>query len=164
MAADGTVYVADASCNCIFTWNESDGVQVMAAWPAMDGSDVPTSVDIGPDGDIYIGFLSGFPYPEGDAWIERWSGGERVETYRGLTAVTDVLVTDDGTIYAVEFGTYGDTGWGPGQVVTVTADGPQTVLGDLNTPYALAMDSAGTLYVTVNSASADSGQVLKIAM
>jgi hypothetical protein len=49
-------------------------------------------------------------------------------------------------------------------VVTVTADGPQTVLGDLKTPYALAMDSAGTLYVTVNSASADSGQVLKIAM
>lgn len=162
--ADGTVYVADASCNCIFTWNETEGVQVMAAWPAMDGSDVPTSVAIGPDGDLYIGFLSGFPYPEGDAWIERRSGGEVVETYRGLTAVTDVLVTDDGTIYAVEFGTYGDTGWGPGRVVTVTPDGPETVLGDLNTPYALAMDSAGTLYVSVNSASADSGQILSIGM
>jgi hypothetical protein len=165
MADDGTIYVADASCNCIFSWSEDSGVAVMAAWEAFNESAVPTSVDIGPDGDLYIGFLGGFPYPEGSTRIERWSGGALAETYQGLTAVTDVLVADDGTLYAVEYGVYGDTGWGPGRVVRVTADGPETVLGDLNQPYALAMDADGTLYVTVNSASGgNTGMVLAIGM
>ena len=46
----------------------------------------------------------------------------------------------DGTLYAVEFGVLGDAGFGPGRVVRVTADGPETVLGDLPAPYALAQE------------------------
>lgn len=162
LADDGTVYVADASCNCLFSWTEADGVQVANSWPIGDISPVPTSVAIGPDGDLYVGFLTGFPYPQGKATIERWSGGKLVQTYRGLTAVTDVLVADDGTIYAVEFGVFGDQGWAPGRVVKVTADGPETVLGDLNMPYALAMNNDGKLFVTVNSSTGENGQVIAV--
>lgn len=164
VADDGTIYVADASCNCLFSWTEAGGVQIAASWPVGDLSPVPTTVDIGPDGDLYVGFLSGFPFPTGGATIERWSGGELVQTYTGLTAVTDVLVTDDGTIYAVEYGVFGDQGWGPGRVVTVTENGPETVLGDLVLPYALAQDGDGNLYVTVNSSGGQNGRVLAISM
>ena len=163
VADDGTIYIIDASCNCMFSWSEADGTQIAAAWPVGDTTAVPTSVDIGPNGDLYVGFLTGFPFPTGGATIERWSGGELAETFTGLTAVTDVLVTEDGTIYAVEYGVF-DQGWGPGQVVTVTADGPETVLGDLTTPYALAMDGEGNLFVTTNSSGGEGGQVIAVGM
>lgn len=163
VAADGTVFVADATCNCLFSWTAADGAQVSLSWPLGDMSPVPTTVDIGPDGDVYVGFLSGFPFPEGGATIERWSGGELVETFAGLTAVTDVLVTDDGTVYAVEFGVF-NQGWGPGRVVMVTVDGPQTVLGELTTPYALAMDGDGNLFVTTHSSGGEGGQVVAVGM
>jgi hypothetical protein len=164
IADDGTIYVVDASCNCMFSWTEAGGVQIAAVWPIGDSSPVPTTVDIDPDGDLYVGFLTGFPFPQGGATIERWSSGEVVETYRGLTAVTDVLVTDEGTIYAVEYGVFGDQGWGPGRVITVTADGPETVLGDLTTPYALAMDGDGNLFVTTGSSGGEGGQVIAVGM
>lgn len=164
VADDGTIYIVDASCNCMFSWTEADGAQIVATWPIEDISPVPTTVDIGPNGDLYVGFLTGFPFPEGGAYIERWSGGELAETIGGLTAVTDVLVTDDGTIYAVEFGVLGDQGFGPGRVVQITESGPETVLGDLPAPYALAQDAAGNLYVSINSAGGVDGQVLRIGM
>ncbi len=163
VADDGTVYIVDASGNSLYSWTPEDGAQIAVAWELGDSSPVPTSVDVGPDGDLYVGFLSGFPFAEGSARIERWSGGELVETYDGLTAITDVLVTDDGTIYAVQYGVF-DQGWGPGQVLTVSADGAETVLGDLSTPYALAMDADGNLYVSVNSATDGDGQVIVVGM
>lgn len=164
VADDGTVYVVDASCNCLFTWTEADGVQITNTWPIGDISPVPTSVDIGPEGDLYIGFLTGFPFPEGGAYIERWSGGELAETIEGLTAVTDVLVTDDGTVYAVEFGVLGDTGFGPGQVVRIVDGSAETVMGELPAPYALAQDADGNLYVSINSSGGGNGQVLRVGM
>ena len=164
VAADGTIYTVDASCNCMFSWSEANGLQIAATWPVGDMSPVPTSVAIAPNGDLYVGFLTGFPFPEGGAWIERWSGGALAETIEGMTMVTDVLVAADGTLYAVEFGVLGDAGFGPGRVVRVTADGPETVLGDLTAPYALAQDADGNLYVSINSAGGVDGQVLRIAM
>lgn len=164
MADDGTLHIIDATCNCMFSWTEADGLQISATWPIEDVSPVPTTVDIGPDGDLYVGFLSGFPFPQGGARIERWSGGELAETIDGLTAITDVLVADDGTIYAVEFGVFGDQGWEPGRVIRITENGPETVLGDLVAPYALAQDADGNLYVSVNSSGGTNGQVLRIAM
>lgn len=164
VAADGTIYVVDASCNCMFTWSEAAGAQIAVTWPIGDISPVPTSVDIGPNGDLYVGFLTGFPFPEGGAYIERWSGGALAETIGGLTTVTDVLVTADGTIYAVEFGVLGDQGFGPGRVVRVTPEGPETVLDGLPAPYGLAQDAEGNLYVSVNSAGGEGGQVLRITM
>lgn len=164
VGADGTVYIANAGCNCIMTWTAESGVQIAASWDHATDNPVPTSVALDANGDLYVGFLTGFPFPEGGSRIERWSGGELAETFSGLTAVTDVLVTADGTVYAVEFGLFnGETfQWGPGRVVTVSADGITPVAEGLNFPYGLAQSPDGTMYVSINSIGEGSGQVVAL--
>ena len=132
-------------------------------WGFEDDNPVPTAVDVGPDGDVYVGFLTGFPWPENGARIERWSDGELVQTYEGLTAITGLLVTDDGTLYASEFGVF-DQGWGPGRVVMVSDDGITPVLEDLTQPFGLAQAPDGTIAVAVGSTGADDGMIIAIPM
>lgn len=165
VAEDGTIYIANAGCNCVETWNAEDGLSVFYAWDFANDNPVPTTVAIGPDGDLYVSFLTGFPFAQGSSRVERWTmDGELIETYAGLTAVTDVLVTEDGTIYAVEFGEEfnSGSGWSAGRVVMVSADGITSVMDGLNAPYGLAQNSDGTLFVSVGSIGADDGQVLVV--
>jgi DNA-binding beta-propeller fold protein YncE len=161
VAEDGTIYIANAGMNALLSWTPEDGLQVVQVWDFETDNPVPTAVEIGPDGDIYVGFLTGFPFPQGGARIERWSGGELVQTYEGLTAVTGLLVTDDGTIYASEFGVF-DQGWQPGRVVMVSEDGVTPVLEDVAAPYGLAQSPDGTVVVAVNSIGPDNGQILAL--
>lgn len=151
---DGTVYIVDAGCNCFWSWTESDGLVLEIAWD-IDDNPVPTGLAIGPDGDFYISFLSGFPFEVGSARIERYSDGELVQTYGGLTLATDVLVTDEGRILAVQHAAgLGEQGMLPdsGSVVEVTEDGVTPVMEDLRTPYSIAQAPDGTLVVSVISA------------
>jgi hypothetical protein len=161
VAPDGTIYIANAGCNCLMSWTAEDGVQVPVVWSFEEDNPVPTTVDVDANGDIYVGFLTGFPWPAGAARVERWSGGELVETYEGLTAVTGVLVTDEGTVYAVEYAT-GDQFAEPGRVVTVSADGITPVLEGLTFPYGIAQSPDGTIVVSVNSVGGESGQVVVV--
>ena len=162
---DGSILIANAGCNCLMAWNADDGLSIAAVWDFEDDNPVPTAVDVGPDGDIYVGFLTGFPFPAEGARIERWSGGELVQTYEGLTAVTGLLVTDDGTIYASEFGVFTQgEGWSPGRVVMVNDDGVTPVLEDLNFPFGLAQAPDGTVAVAVGSIGGPDGMILAIPM
>lgn len=163
VAEDGTVVIANAGCNCLMAWSADAGLSVAAVWDFENDNPVPTAVDIGPDGDIYVGFLTGFPFPEAGSRIERWSGGELVQTYEGLTAVTGLLVADDGTIYATEFGVF-DQGFGPGRVVMVSEDGITPVLEDLAAPFGLAQGPDGTVAVAVGSTGADDGMIIALPM
>jgi DNA-binding beta-propeller fold protein YncE len=165
VAPDGTVYIVDASANTLLSWTEADGVQVIHAW---DDLPVPTTVALAEDGSLYVGFLSAYPFDRGTARIEKWVDGELAETIEGLTAITDILIAADGTIYAAQLSAgVGDIGWleDTGKVVKIDADGTITdVATDLNFPYGLAQDADGALYVTLNSAygAAGSGQVARI--
>jgi len=80
---------------------------------------VPTGIARGADGAVYVGSLTGYPYPTGEAVIWRvidlngdgdgMDEGE-VEPYvTGLTAVTDVTFGTDGTLYIAEFSTDTET-------------------------------------------------------
>ena len=166
IAADGSVLIANAGCNCLMGWSADAGLSVVHAWDFATDNPVPTSVEIGPDGDIYVGFLTGFPHPEDTSRVERWSGGELVQTYEGLTAVTGLEVTDDGTIYAVEIGESFDLGSGftPGRVVRVTENGPETIVDGLTAPFAVEMGPDGQLYVSTNTIGGADGQIISIAM
>ncbi|MCS7070750.1 MAG: ScyD/ScyE family protein, partial [Anaerolinea sp.] len=130
---------------------------------------VPTSIAFDSEGNAYVGFLTGFPFPEGGARIEKWSAaGELIETYSGLTAVVD-LVWHEGEIYAVQFATFGDQGWAPdtGSVVRVTSDSVETLMDGLNRPYGLTLTPDAGLAVVVNSAymaEAGMGMVIPVTM
>ncbi len=74
---------------------------------------VPTGIARGPDGAIYVGTLTGYPYPAGEAavWrVEDLNGdgdaldqGEAEPFVTGLTTVTDITFGPDGTLYIAEF-------------------------------------------------------------
>ena len=65
---------------------------------------VPTDVEVGPDGYLYVSTLPGFPELPGYARVfkvHRWR--RRVlDGGHGLTGATDLAVADDGTIYVSE--------------------------------------------------------------
>jgi hypothetical protein len=158
-AADGTMYIVDAGMNALLSWTETDGLATVQAW----GNDVPTSIEIAEDGSFYIGFL-GEGIAPGAGKIEHWAEGELVETFAGLTAVTDILLAGD-TLYAVQLFVFGEQGPGPGSVVTVSADGTTPVAEGIPAPFALAMDADGALYVsfgTVAFAPGMTGGVLRL--
>ncbi len=163
VASDGTLYIVDAACNCVLTWTAAGGLQTFHAWP---DNPVPTSVAFGPEGDLYIGFLSPAPFIPGSAKIEQWTtGGELVNTFGGLTMVVDVLVDNAGTIYASQVaGGMGPNGPEPGSVVRVGPDGATPLLENITAPYGLAQDADGNLIVAINAAFAPpgSGQVVVV--
>jgi hypothetical protein len=143
--ADGTMYITDAGGNSLLSWTEEEGLATVLAW----GNDVPTAVEIADNGDFYIGFLGAGLAP-GAAKIEHWSNGELVETFAGLTTVTDILLDGD-TLYAVQMFQFGEQGPGPGNVVTVDSEGATVVQGDLPAPFGIAKAADGSFYVTTGT-------------
>jgi hypothetical protein len=140
--ADGTLYIVDAGMNALLSWTEADGLATVQAW----GNDVPTSIEIADDGDIYIGFL-GEGLAPGAGKVERWSGGELAHTYEGLNAVSDILLAGD-TLYAVELVKFTEQGPGPGDVVMLTEDGAIPVAEGLIAPFGIAQGPDGAIYVS----------------
>lgn len=141
--ADGTLLIADAGANTLYAWTAEAGLSVVQTWP---DNVVPTSVEIADNGDVYVGFL-GEGIAPGAGKIEHWSNGALVETFSGLTAVTDILLDGD-TLYAVQLMLFGDTGPGAGNIVTVTADGATPVVEGIPAPFAIAKGPDGALYVS----------------
>jgi len=164
---DGKLFIADASGNDILTWTEKDGLQVFAVWDAVQGKtqSVPTSLAISTDSDVYVGFLSGFPYDVNSARIEvLGADGKPKKTYSNLNLVTDILLSPDNTLYAVQIADgYGDLGFNAdtGSVVKVTDAGTEVVADKLNAPYGIAQSKDGQLFVSTNAlGEADAGNVI----
>jgi hypothetical protein len=164
MGSDGKLYIMDTGANTLLSWTEADGLQVVHAWT---DNPVPTSIEFSENGDIYIGFL-GQGLAPGAAKIEHWSadGSELLETFPGLTNVTDILVDNAGNLYAVQLMILGEQGPEPssGSVVQVTADAITPVLEGLDTPYGIAQDGEGNIVVTTNSAYGDpaAGTIVRV--
>jgi hypothetical protein len=163
--SDGTMLITDSGANALYSWTAEAGLQLVQAWRT---NPVPTSLAVTPADDVYVGFLGAGIAP-GAGHIERWSNGELVETLTGLTAVTDIDLTADGALYAVQMFQFGDdpsTGPGPGSIVTVTAAGATPVVQGLPLAHSMAIADDGTIYVTVGTAALRGpmpGALLKIA-
>lgn len=149
---DGTLYITDAGGNDLLSWTAEDGLKLVHAW---SDNPVPTSVEVAENGDLYIGFLGAGLAP-GAGKIEHWSGGQLVETFGGLNAVSDILV-DGATLYAVQLAVFTDQGPGPGSVVMVTADGATPIAEGLPVPFGIAKSPDGALYVSFGTAFVPSG-------
>ncbi len=159
ISEDGTAYIADSSANAVYSWTFDGGLKLFHVWK--DDLPVPTTVAIGPDGDIYVGFLSAFPYIAGTSRVERYAvDGTLKETYPNLSFVTTVLVTKDNGVYAVQMADNADdTGFTPnsGSIVKLSTAGTTPVATGLNYPYGLAQAPDGSFAVSINSAFGDAG-------
>jgi len=181
VAANGTIYVADAGGNAVYRVNPTTGAaDVLAVIPGLPSPQpnparggrsemdpVPTGVAVGADGNVYVGLLSGFPFPEGAGKVVRISPTGQVSDFAtGLTAVTGVAVGPDRNVYVSEIFRFDPSAtppFRPGRVLRVLPTGATQVVADnLNTPNGLAFDRSGTLYIVTGSVTPD-GQVLRCA-
>lgn len=104
---------------------------------------VPTDVELGPDGMLYVTSLPGGPEgesplgPRGAVFMVHPSTGDVTEVATGFAGATDLAVTKHGTIYVTEL--FGN------QVSMVSAGGPVPV-ASMSEPVAIEY-SKGELYV-----------------
>lgn len=152
IAPDGTVYITDTGGNTIYTWTEDDGLQVFKTW---NDNPVPSALSFAEDGTFWLAFLGRELAAGAGSVVHMSAEGEVLETYDGLTAVTDVLVADDGTVYFVELFLPGETPETPGPgAVSAIADGAVTlVAGGLEFPFGLAEAPDGSVVVSVGAVS-----------
>lgn len=127
---------------------------------------VPTSVAAAPDGQLYVGELTGVPFPAGAAALYRVppGGGTPVEVATGFSMIIDLAVGPDG-IYVLEHDIDGLLAPGMnGRLTRVRPDGTRTIIASdgLVRPGGVAVGPDGALYVTTSSHAAGVGQVVRI--
>ncbi len=173
---DGAIYVAEAGANALYRYDpaaDDPALELVTVLPGLPGSEpnparngaaeldpVPTGLAPARGGGMYVGYLSGFPFPAGGAKVVLVAeDGAVSDAVTGLTGVVDVEVGPDGLLYVTEFASGFDLesqppGWiaDSGRVLRVLDDGTTEVVADgLNKPNGIAFDGAGNLYVAVNS-------------
>ena len=165
-------WVVDAGSNTLDRVDAAGRVRVVKFFPNPPSSDaVPTCVDRGPDGALYIGELTGGGNAPGASVVWRYQSGKLTRWATGLTAVTGCGFARDGRFYATEISTLGldHAAPGTGAVVRVPAHSshPVTVVGGLDFPGGFAAGPGGALYVSdwsIAPASAHVGSVLRITL
>jgi hypothetical protein len=187
LALPGKQIVADAGANALVEVRQNGNSSALATFPnrlvdappflglppgtqiPMDA--VPTSVAVGPDGDYYVGQLTGFPFPVGGANVYRVpeDGGAPEVFAEGFTHIVDLVFGPDGSLYVLEIAKNGllaafnANDW-TGALIRVAPDGTRTELvpGVLTAPGGIAIGGDGALYVTNNSIYSGIGEVIRI--
>lgn len=177
LALPGRRIVADAGANALIESAANGTTRTLAVLAPVDPlarDPVPTSVTEGPDGALYLSQLTGFPFFQGTSSVLRVaSDGSSTEVYAGgFTAVVDLAVADDSTLYVLEIAV-GQTppfpppnpGLGVGRLVRQCASGATEVLLDgLNFAAGVALGPDGAVYLTNNGTSSTEGEVLRLAV
>jgi hypothetical protein len=179
LALPGRQVYADAGGNSLNAVAANGSISNLAVFPRGAApfpafQAVPTSVALGPDGGLYVGQLTGGPFPGGAAsvWRVPSGGGSPVVYQTGFTKIIDVAFGTDGSLYVLEISApggpppFGGTGAlfrippGGGTPVNITPTVPGG--GSFVAPGGIAIGSDGALYITVNSISATAGFVIKV--
>ena len=172
---DGEVWsllpTADESAFWVVETNQGQVLQITPAGEVTRivdlsaGHPVWTGIALAPDGGVYVGTLTAFPYPNGTARVVHVApDGTVTDHWTGLTAVVALAMGPDYALYALEMVTetieedpfiLPDTG----RIVRQT--GPDTldvVAEGLNFPIAFDFGPDGALYVGSPSLGAAPGQ------
>ena len=173
--------VADAGGNSLLEVNNDGQIRTLAAfpdrmveYPPMFGGGmgpmqaVPTSVTEGPDGAIYVGELTGFPFLPGQANVYKVLPRHQPQVYAsGFSAIHDIAFGPDGSLYVLEIASdlmacelAGDCN---GRLIKVAPNGARTVLAqDLLFPGGVAVNQAGQVFITLFSIMPDMGMVVRV--
>lgn len=151
LALPGRTIVADAGANAILDVRGSR-VTPLAVLP-LNGraQSVPTSLALGPDGDIYVGELA---ERAGTGRARVWRvpsvGGAPVQVATGFTMITGLAFGPDRSMYVTELARSTRSRSFAGDVVRVAPDGSRTRLGvgRLTAPAGAAVDAQGRVYVS----------------
>jgi hypothetical protein len=135
--------------------------------PELPMQSVPTSVVVGPDGALYVGELTGFPFPVGGARIYRVEPGEAPEVYaEGFTNVIDIAFDRRGNLYVLEIATNGLLSGDPtGALYRVSRKGGERKLvisEGLEAPGGLAISRSGDIFISNRSTSVGTGEVVRL--
>lgn len=146
---------------------------------------VPTSITVGPDGALYVGILSGEPYPAGYAQVIRIANPTATTGFNGTipSGVPQVYASGFSQIQSLGFDNQGDmyvlqyvngaaiydptlnpADLPPSQLIKVAADGVRTVISgpELKLGNYLLVDKAtGDVYVATNNADTTNGEILR---
>jgi hypothetical protein len=156
VAANGSI------TNLAFFPNRSVGTATFQA--------VPTGVALGPDGNLYVGQLTGFPFLLGQANVYRVpaNGGTPEVFASGFTKIIDLTFGSDGSLYVLQISSTGGAPpqGGSGSLIRVSPDGTKTTIVPANAglvaPGGIAIDRDGSIYVTNLSVSPNAGTVVKV--
>jgi hypothetical protein len=128
---------------------------------------VPTTVAVRPkDPNVYVGQLTGFPFPPGAASV--WGirpDGSRFVYASGFTNIIDIAWGPKGSLYVLEIASSGLLSGDPtGALVKVWPNGTKTVVAStgLSAPTAVAIARNGDVFVTNNGTSAGTGEVIDL--
>jgi hypothetical protein len=185
LAQPGRRVVADAGANALIEVRSNGTTRTLAVLPPLPPAGtlpfprepVPTSVVEGPDGALYVGQLSSFPFWPGSSSVLRVaSDGSSIETYAaGFTAIVDLAFDNGGALYVLEVarGQVGpfppppapNPGLGIGRLKRMCPGEAATVLLEgLTFPAGLAIGPDDAVYMTNFGASSVDGEVLRLAV
>ncbi|MEU3456774.1 ScyD/ScyE family protein [Micromonospora sp. NPDC006766] len=127
---------------------------------------VPTTVAAGPDGALYVGQLTGFPFPVGGAKVWRVVPGKAPAVAAGgFTNIADIAFDKKGRLLVLEIFANGLlSGDATGALIRVERDGSRTELAraGLVTPTAVAVAHDGTIYISNKGTVVGQGEVLRL--
>jgi hypothetical protein len=134
---------------------------------------VPTAIARTPDGGVYVGFLGPGPHLDGESKVIKvLPDGTVYDYWTGLTMVTGLFTTPDGTLYALDMST-GNTAEPPniypntGRIVRQT--GPtslEEVVTGLNYPISMDLGPDGGIYVSLPAIApeGEKGSIIRISL
>ncbi len=133
---------------------------------------VPTGGTIGPDGALYVGEYSGFPYPQDKARIFRIGENGVPEVFaEGFNAITEITFDKQGNLLVLQFSdvsqlTSPDITNLPGSLIQLAPNGTRTTLvaaGEgLESADGLVIGPDDQIYVTTRGVGPGNGSVVRV--
>jgi hypothetical protein len=178
MALPGGQLVTDAGGNDLLYVGANRRISTLAVFPnrlfpspanpnvLIPVQAVPTSIAIGPDEAIYVGQLTGGPFPVGGANVYRVVPGSLPTVFAsGFTNIIDIAWGGDGNLYVLEIAAHSLRAADRiGALIRVSPDGvTKTVLTEqLEAPTALTIGPDGFFYITTCGDCAGVGEVVRV--